>query len=1689
MAGATQEEQLKILLEMKDFQQKMDAINTLFTTSVKNATNLGQVVDAISTKIDNLSKAASKANRTINNTRNDYQNSTFTNQNNFSSAAYAATSATGASMVSPTGRNKAFKDFQKAQIDETNARIELTNEIKEDTKERKRLREYRANTERISASASQTKANKQEDKTTAEYIADRAKIADAKLLNAKANQAGALNKNWRYQIGRGVTQVGDKLSTMGTGRRIGGDLLSVVGKLIISPASAAGLAIAKLSEGVLDFTKAATTAYAEIESIKTQLGVVFSSQTQADSMFSELSAYAVKSPFGVQQTSELAVLLKQSGVYASDLLGTLKMIGDTAGGNMEKMKRIANNYAQIMSIGKASMLDMRQFAYAGIPIFEAVSKELGVSQQELRKLISDGKVTSDIIEKVFKDLTGVNGVFENATEKGAKTLKARLQNLADAKQLAMSEVGEWIVNKGTNTGNDSLVNQLVSTAEDIYSWLKDNVKNKNNESAEKTIYRNEALIKKLESLIAYEESKGENTVQEGNILEGLKKLLELEKNKKDPDKERAVFNEGYQLKTAGWRQFLIDNANGMVGRSDVSTQYLENAVIGLDSPEKYLKNQIETIEKQISEYINETEQKRASQVYNELGVLLGGSIIGDIRKMSLAYDDTESKSVLQGLNNLLKMYQTQLGNYYDSLKISGGEERANRETSLQSSQTFIADSLNSKADESDSLYKLLQELESIYANSEEIKKQQEEKHKDDLRNAQLFLKEIMPFVDDNGVLKMESLTPEQFKKLVNKKVLRDEERLSVTEGKSDEENLKSRERLLSQSEIWVKELLEHFEKLDLNTGYAKVSNLYEQVKGANNNTDFFQKFATFFDSTTKLLADFADSGLISDDFANDIIQGLSASTIRWSLPIKGLSADLNEQKKGKDLPDYISLWKYIAANATGWDASLVGNSGSGFIDKYSNQAARNVVTGGVQGLVSSGAMAGDILSRMRYDDEQNKQGVRQINWKKTESDMIKDALSLKDGVKMSASALSGLSKALESQLSVYEKLTDDMIGVGEDWTTIQNSLNEKFANNPYLKEGDFLDNAFQASAKNIGGYSLGYDSELGMIVKDSKGAIKGSVEELKRSSNPLSGDLKKFVDSIKVDTIVEALDNLRKSTMSLNDTVSLANSLANQSVDFRNRAGQLRGEAWGNSVGAMSVMSVSAGNRTVSKGAKNLLSEYITGFAGKLASYDTLDNATIDKIFKDNGGKSTLGKTQYEAIRQASENFKNAGFDYQKQTDAMKQLFDAFGIQMKELIGAAEDAAQAEEGKKYSDAASNALRNNYFDSWTQAGNKYAYLQKGNSITEQNLMTSLGLGDMSFSKMSANMTQQVFADKKLNPDSTQYAQLLNGYKEAGGKFIKDTWGEGEWGQFNTEGFNAAIDSGNLEEARRIIESMGGNFDEMTDSVNQTNLAFDDMAHRLSDLGANLGNLLENFAGNAVSSTMETWGKSLAEGADSSKSLMENFRQLGAGLMQNMGTMITQAGLSMAIHASSKGEVLAGLAIAAAGAGASFLGGYLSADKSEDEGEEDEYQRLSKIKDDLADLLKQAREDAIYYENTLRHKNAISANDSFTQKKVNDAIITPSGDIISTHPDDYLIATKTPQTLLGSGAGAPTINFSVIDKSTGIKVTQQKSTYNENDNSIDFTAIIESKVNEIIASSKGDDAFAAREARLRGRSVIA
>jgi archaellum component FlaC len=132
---------------------------------------------------------------------------------------------------------------------------------------------------------------------------------------------------------------------------------------------------------------------------------------------------AGRTPFNVDQLANAATMLRQSGIAAKDLIPTLTMLGNVAGGSSEKFSRISMNFAQIQSTMKATSMDIRQFAMAGIPIYKMLD-EMGVR----------GTATADDITAAFKRMTEAGGQFEGAMAKGAQTLQGMRTNLEGLKE-------------------------------------------------------------------------------------------------------------------------------------------------------------------------------------------------------------------------------------------------------------------------------------------------------------------------------------------------------------------------------------------------------------------------------------------------------------------------------------------------------------------------------------------------------------------------------------------------------------------------------------------------------------------------------------------------------------------------------------------------------------------------------------------------------------------------------------------------------------------------------------------------------------------------------------------------------------------------------------------------------------------------------------------------------------------------------------------------------------------------------------------------------------------------------------------------------------------------------------------------------------------------------------------------------
>lgn len=1384
--------------------------------------------------------------------------------------------------------------------------------------------------------------------------------------------------NKRYQIGGAFSKVGNKLSQLGTGGKVFGDLLDTIGMFVKSPIAGTATAVSKLSSGIIDLSKAAVQAFAEIESIKTQLGVVFSSDTQANAMFSEISQYAVRSPFGVQQTSELAVLLKQSGVYASDLMDTLKMLGDTAGGNMEKMKRIANNYAQIVSIGKASMLDMRQFAYAGIPIFEAVSKELGVSQQELRKLISDGKVTSDIIEKVFKDLTGINGIFENATEKGAKTLKARLQNLQDAKQLALSSIGDAFVNGGSNYGGDSLVNRLVTGVENFFSWVQEHQDIKNIERDVNLIASSDSRIQALETLLQH--AKDTNNKD----LEKLVKAeLEYQKNVYDIEKQRLIYSNSYDVKNAAVERYR--------------EQFGDMGELQIERELRSARNSRTSAQMKLTEYND-------------------SMLVANVATL------TESeKHLVEAQIDMYGDLIEELKGYREALKKSKEtteeERKAARERDLIQEQQGAYDKMNRYSDSASSLMSSFQELEEIYKASDEYKEKQEEDRKKRLAEALSLLKEIAENTGENGYVDITAYSSKQLRELNKKGAFSAAKQLDAV-PKNGRYSKEDRDQLVSQYGFIESEISSYIKNLGANFS-NQLGMITSEGLGSilgEGDVAFYEDFPKVFKRMKNALESVkknAPSQQVIDD-VNRYLEDLPF----YLLGIESGSADAlratpNMIDTSKNA--FVAFWKRIMSENTGLTTQNMTSPEGALNDYMSDIANRKLVSGVMSATLKTlGVSQATSLLKLRGDFE-NKElrnagfGVYQVDWEKT-------AKGLKDfATQLSAST---------EVVSAYRQ------GLEEEADTLRNII---------VSFNNFENADLGKTNKIVSIKSLG---KISKNVTDSQ-LVNALGRELSYNGNAVSIEGEKLfteIDGIKTEITEDMYEGLQLSDKIYN---VIAEHLPKIEMEIAKTKVQERNNKELSDL-VTKVLPLEL-EKMINKGSSSLGSAYLLNNSEYLT--EQFDNA-FDYVRQ----KAVLF-TENEVIKNMSKN-----------DLILAALSGPSGTSEEDIATYNEAKNIIIEVLEEVEKAANSL---------YSGSNFSYLQ------------SLDLS----SERDTNALERY---KKLYGKNAPYQLSPTAWADEGGysfgtKLIKDLWGVDKGYTLNDLYQQRANELSTMQ-----TKVNGGSFtvDMLSDNEKKA-IKLKEALEDTRDIMKSLGEETANFVGQLSQKTFltpfEKMGEYLINGKDWIEESEKAMKELGAETLKSLGPTMAKAGFELVARGAIDGNwamILGGLGLAATGGFATGIGNALS--ESQEDKSDDKAAKIQDLKDQLADLLEQARKDALYYENNMRHKSALGKNKEFSYKSVNDAIITPQGDVVTTDPKDYLIATKTPGRFAGGNVTVqPVINNKVINN-TSSKVRQEQT--QNADGSIDIVTIIEDAVGSYIASSRSDDAFNARDYRVRGRQAV-
>ena len=204
---------------------------------------------------------------------------------------------------------------------------------------------------------------------------------------------------------------------------------------------------------------------AQIESYRVGLTNMLGDAQAANEAMAAIQEDAARTPFSVDSLTQANQLLISAGENAGYSRKVIMALGDavsaTGGGNAE-LSRMAANLQQIANVGKASAIDIKQFAYAGINVYQVLADYTGKTVQEVQNMT----ISYDLLSNALIAASEEGGRYYNAMDTQSQTMNGRVSTLKDnVSQLAGLMTGDLSSGIGVVISN---INDMTVAAIEAY---------------------------------------------------------------------------------------------------------------------------------------------------------------------------------------------------------------------------------------------------------------------------------------------------------------------------------------------------------------------------------------------------------------------------------------------------------------------------------------------------------------------------------------------------------------------------------------------------------------------------------------------------------------------------------------------------------------------------------------------------------------------------------------------------------------------------------------------------------------------------------------------------------------------------------------------------------------------------------------------------------------------------------------------------------------------------------------------------------------------------------------------------------------------------------------------------------------------------------------------------------------------
>lgn len=227
-------------------------------------------------------------------------------------------------------------------------------------------------------------------------------------------------------IGDGFEEWGNKLN------KVGGKLEDIGKKLSV------------VSAGIMGLVAGGIKYNAQLEQYQVAFTTLIGNAEEASDAISKIQEDASKSPFSTDALIEANQYLISAGVSADDARSTINALGDAisaTGGGSNELSRMAQNLQQIKNLGKASSVDIKQFANAGINIYGLLADTMGLTVDEIKEMDISFDVLNDALQKASSE----GGQYFGAMETQSQTINGSISTLKDNIQQLLGELTAELV--------------------------------------------------------------------------------------------------------------------------------------------------------------------------------------------------------------------------------------------------------------------------------------------------------------------------------------------------------------------------------------------------------------------------------------------------------------------------------------------------------------------------------------------------------------------------------------------------------------------------------------------------------------------------------------------------------------------------------------------------------------------------------------------------------------------------------------------------------------------------------------------------------------------------------------------------------------------------------------------------------------------------------------------------------------------------------------------------------------------------------------------------------------------------------------------------------------------------------------------------------------------------------------------